>query len=290
MASAVKSPKRRLSKLVNAAGVVAFTWDDFFLVSSSVTQDPSRLVLVGGQALEAWGVFLGVLAPTGDQHPLTEDTDWLGSARDAEWLGKLLGTQRAIEIQKPQLGDASSNTAIMYLEGAEGGVLWMDFLSSVTGLTDQEITKYAVQVDIPAKDLASSGVSIRVLHPIHCLASRMANLETHEKKRRGNGPMQAQWAVDIVAAFLVAMVASRDERQVRRACEMVAELAEFKSGRYCFFAYGIDPLVAVSPEVVTAGGARFASDDWPRTLARIDRKRQRWALIDEQRSAKKASS
>jgi len=69
---------------------------------------------------------------------------------------------------------------------------------------------------------------------------------------------------------------------------MVAELAEFKSGRYCFFTYGIDPLEAVSPEVVIAGGVRFASEDWPRRLARIDRKRQKWALIDEMRSAKKA--
>jgi hypothetical protein len=73
----------RLSALVNQQGVAPFTAEDFLFVGSKVATDPARLILVGGQALETWGAYFDVLAPTGDRHPLTEDTDWLGSKKDA---------------------------------------------------------------------------------------------------------------------------------------------------------------------------------------------------------------
>ena len=43
---------RRLSQIVKDAGIHAFTKDDFYLVCNGVAQDPVRLVLVGGQAME----------------------------------------------------------------------------------------------------------------------------------------------------------------------------------------------------------------------------------------------
>jgi len=96
---------KRLSQIVKDAGIHAFTRDDFYLVCNGVAQDPARLVLVGGQAIEVWGVLLDVPALTGDQNSLTEDTDWLGSATDAQWLANFLQCENANELTKATLDD-----------------------------------------------------------------------------------------------------------------------------------------------------------------------------------------
>ncbi len=114
MARALSTGKR-LSRLAAKQGLAAFSPDDFYDVGAKVSQDPERLILVGGQALEVWGVVLGVPAPAGDASPLTEDADWLGSQDDARWLANLLGVGRT-ELQVPDFNDATPNTALMYLE------------------------------------------------------------------------------------------------------------------------------------------------------------------------------
>lgn len=270
-----KGERNRLSQIVNESGVDAFTRDDFFQVSGHVSLEPERLILVGGQALETWGVLLDVLAPTGDRHPLTEDTDWLGSADDAAWLAQLLGAQQTVELKRATLDDNTPNTAVLLLETGDGRILLMDFLHSITGLAERDIKALAVPIDIPHKD--GHVVTLRVLHPLHCLASRMANLKTHPAKRQGNGPMQAAWAIDIVRAFLTHSTRNAEPAQIRKACHKVAELAEYGAGEYCFINFGIDPLAAITPEVVKAGGEGFSRTDWPGVLTRIDAKRRRWA-------------
>jgi len=74
----------------------------------------------------------------------------------------------------------------------------MDFLHSITGLGNAAINKMAVLLELP--DQHGTLLSLRVLHPLHCLQSRMANLQIYSKKRAGNGLLQAQWAVVIVRA------------------------------------------------------------------------------------------
>lgn len=265
----------RLSAHVSRHGIDSFTREDLLLVTSKVSLDPNRLVLVGGQALETWGVFFDVLAPTGDRHPLTEDADWLGDAADATWLCGLLGRD-STELQIAKIDDQGPSSAIAFLRTQDGRVLMMDFLHSVIGLQEKEIRELAIPVKV-------DGGEMHVLHPLLCLASRLANLELLPSKRQGNGPMQAQWAIDIVRAYLaLAYTKSLEEgspRQVIRAAHRVAEMAEYKSGRYCYLTYGLDPLSAVTPELVKAVNGRFATDDWPATVARINSKRERWLEI-----------
>lgn len=117
---------KRLSQIVKDAGIQAFTRDDFYLVCNGVAQDPARLVLVGGQAIEVWGVLLDVPAPTGDQNLLTEDTDWLGSAADAQWLANFLQCENAIELTKATLDDNTANTAVLLLQRPDGRILLME--------------------------------------------------------------------------------------------------------------------------------------------------------------------
>lgn len=263
-----------------------FLADDFYYIVDKTSRSPDRLVLVGGQAIEVWGVVLDVAPPASIQangqqfHALTVDTDWLGQKEDASWLAQLLGIERT-ELQIPAFGDPTPNTAILYLE-RNGRVMLMDFLSHITGLETSKLLQYAADVDVPMPD--GRYLPLRVLDPVHCLVSRMVNLKTYEAKRRGNGLLQAQWALDILRSYLRYMVqCGAPEEVMRTQCHRVAELAEYgsKSAEFCFVQYQIDPLQTVCATTVAAGGADFARIDWPNTVKRIRRKQEKW--IQKQR-------
>ncbi len=258
-----------------------FLPDDFYYVVDKTSRSPERLVLVGGQALEVWGVVLDIAPPIavaeGGQHfhALTVDADWLGQKADAQWLAELLGIHQT-ELCIPAEDDPTPSTAALYLK-RNGRVMLMDFLTTITGIQNDELQRYAADVELDMPD--GRNVPLRVLDPVHCLLSRMANLKTHPAKRQGNGLLQAQWAQAILRAYLHYMVKHEaPEDAMRKQCHRVAELAEFgsKAAEFCFTQYQIDPLQTIDEAVVVAGGADFAAMDWPRTVARIRRKQAKW--------------
>lgn len=264
----------RLSEWVSKHGVAAFTLDDFLFVGSKVATDPERLILVGGQAIETWGVLLNVPAPTGDKHPLTEDTDWLGSKEDAQWLCTQLG--RDVEMHFPKPHEAGPSTALAFIRRPDDRVLMMDFLRAIVGVSEEEIRKLAVPVAI-------SGITLHVLHPLLCLKSRLANVAVLPSKRRGNGPLQAEWAIDITTAFLLKATQEQSARAATRACHRVAEIAASDHARYCLLNHGIDASRAVTEEVVQSIGGRFETEDWPVKKAWIEKRQQRWREIHAKR-------
>ena len=145
----------RLSEWVSKHGVAAFTFDDFLFVGSKVATDPERLILVGGQAIETWGVLLNVVAPTGDSYPLTEDTDWLGSKEDAQWLCAQLG--RDVEVHFPKPHEAGPSTALAFIRRPDNRVLMMDFLRAIVGVSEDETRKLAVPVAISGMTSSTCG-------------------------------------------------------------------------------------------------------------------------------------
>ena len=178
----------RLSEIVAKRGIDAFRFDDFLFVGKQLSQDPSRLILVGGQAIETWGHVFHVLPPTGDHAPLTEDTDFFGSKKDAQWLCNLLGKD-STELILAKDFDPSANTAMAYILTSDGRILLIDFLKTLIGLDNEIIKATAVPIDV-------AGVRLNVLHPLLCLKSRLSNLEHLSVKRNTNGVMQAHWSID----------------------------------------------------------------------------------------------
>ena len=262
----------RLSAYVNQHGIDAFNFDDFVFVSQHVAKSPDPLILVGGQALETWGLAFKVQAPTGDHAPLTEDADWLGSKKDALWLCERLGKQNT-ELMLAGDFDSTPSTALAYLRRPDGRVLMMDFLRTIVGPSAEDVRRLAVTVRI------ADQVTLNVLHPLLCLESRMGNLEVIPVKRTGNGPMQAQWAVAIVSAYLQTWSATASKDELAKACRCLAEMAEFKYGRYCWTNYRLDPLQSVGLNLVEQIGGQFESQEWPRVVKRIVERRRKW---DEQ--------
>lgn len=229
-------------------------------------------MLVGGQALEAWGHFFGVVPPTGNHEPLTEDTDFLGNKEDARWLCKLLGKDET-ELVLAKDFDPSPNTAIAYIRRPDDRILMIDFLRAIIGVSNEDIGKTSVRVEV-------AGNQLQVLHPLLCLKSRLANLEQLAVKRSGNGVMQAKWSIDIVRAYLLDLLGRNvSQRELIQQFSMVSEISEFGAGPYCYKNFGLDPLTAITSDMVEQIGTRFVTDDWPRRLARIEAKRQKYQTI-----------
>lgn len=271
----------RISAALEQHGASPFRADDFYYVIEKTSQDPQRLVLIGGQAIEVWGVVLKVPPPvatsrgdTGPFHALTSDADWLGSSEDAKWLATLLGVGiTALKI--PGINDNSPSTAMLYLQREENHVVLMDFLMAVTGLDNKDVEARATELDIPT---ATGGTfKLRVLDPIHCLVSRMANLKAYASKRDTNGIDQTHWALSIVHAYLCAIIQNGVKpEQVASQVRRILELAEFGPAEYCYTHFQIDPLQCVSPQVLAFAGELFASKEWTIKLAGIEKKRQKW--------------
>ncbi len=260
----------RVRDLVRQQGIASFTADDFRFVTSKISEDPGRLILVGGQAVAVWGILFDTPSPLGEQQTLTEDADWLGDKLDAKWLCDRLGSPSDVDLQFAGDFDSTPSSALAFLRRGNR-VVMMDFLRAIVGPEKAEIEDLAVEVVLQES-------SFLVMHPLLCLESRFANLEAIPSKRRGNGPLQAVWMINITRAFLLSQVAQgQDPKQVAKAIKRIAELAEFKrAGRYCFLNFQLDPLQAIPDEAVTYAGDGFANHEWPRLHERILGKQQRW--------------
>ena len=259
-------------------GIDQFTFEDFQLVTSKVAIDPERLVLVGGQAIEVWGFLFGVKSPKGEPLALTEDADWLGSRQDAQWLCENLSEFASYDLQMPGDFDSTPSSALVFIKRGDKHYM-MDFLRSIVGPSVEEVRKLAVTVEL-------GGSRIQVMHPVLCMHSRMANLEVLESKRSGNGPIQARWMAEILGVYFQYLVAAHAPSiDVKKQCQKLAELAEYQSGRFCYVHFGLDPLTAIADSVIQYIGGAFAEKEWPRKIARIQAKRERWLTQHRRTSA-----
>lgn len=259
---------QRLRDLVGKQGIAKFTADDFKLVTDKVATDPERLILVGGQAIEVWAVLFDVPSPLGKGIALTEDTDWLGGKRDAQWLCSLLEGPAKIDLQFAKDFDGTPSSAVAFIQRGDR-ILLMDFLRAICGPTNEDVKRLAVRVDL-------DGGAIKVLHPLLCLHSRLANLREIPAKRNANGIAQAKWMIEIFRTYLVKMIGVLDPVQLAKACREVSKLAEFQPGRYCFEEYELDPLESIDPAVVDHIGGKFAEIEWANVVRRIREKQAGW--------------
>lgn len=258
----------RLRDLVGKQGIAKFTADDFKLVTNRVATDPGRLILVGGQAIEVWAVLFDVPSPLGKGIALTEDTDWLGGKRDAQWLCSLLEGSAKVDLQFSTDFESPVSSAIAFIQ-RDDRILLMDFLRAIVGPSIEEVKRLAVQVDL-------DGGAIKVPHPLLCLHSRLANIREIAAKRNENGLAQARWMIDIFRAYLLKMIGTLDSIQLAKNCREVAKLAEFQPGRFCYEHFQIDPLLAIDNAVVEHVGGKFLELEWPNLTRRIRDKQAGW--------------
>ena len=132
--------------------------------------------LVGGQALNFWAERYSATAPELAHYgPYTsKDVDFFGTVDVARKLALSLGGS----VRVPNLDDHTPQSAIVKAI-VLGREIEIDFLWNVAGPPADELKKQMVKVAYPVRaDGAALTVPMSVMHPLHCLQSRAANVIT----------------------------------------------------------------------------------------------------------------
>lgn len=154
------------------------------------------LVLVGGQALAFWMDRFGVRQP-GQLPAVSRDVDFF--TRDPTNSAPLRELARAIhgraEILPPEAISALIGSAVA--PAGDDQIYNVDLLHSLVGLEREEVERNAVLASLPGVERP-----LRVMHPLHVLQSRNANLHELASKQDAVGQMQLRLAIDVARRFL----------------------------------------------------------------------------------------
>ena len=154
------------------------------------------VVLVGGQALAFWMDRYGIRQP-GELPAVSRDVDFF--TPNAANAAPLLDFAHAIHgkavVLPPKAISALVGSAVAAAE--DDRVYNVDLLHSVVGLSRDEINANAVMVRVDGVDHP-----FRVLHPLHVLQSRNANLHELREKQDELGRLQLRLAIEVVRRFL----------------------------------------------------------------------------------------
>jgi hypothetical protein len=225
-------------------------------------------ILVGGQSLTFWVDFFKIPVPKSNTPYLTQDADVLATKHDA----RIFATELHGTLNIPKPGDHTPNTSIITYKTADGRTLFVDFMGTLIGLTNEEIRKTAVEFEHPEYGF------IRILHPTLVLKSRIVNLHRLQSKRDTNGIEQARLAVLVAKAFFenyisLGLAGTNPDRYLVDRVKWLGKLALSDAGIYVFAQWGIDVMEAAPRNLIT--NKKFHAEHWPRLDLRIRAKRDR---------------
>jgi hypothetical protein len=237
----------------------------FFHALQKATQPA---ILVGGQSLTFWVDFFKIPVPKSNTPYLTQDADVLATKHDA----RIFATELHGTLNIPKPGDHTPNTAIVTYNTPDGRTLFVDFMGTLIGLTNEEIRKTAVEFEHPEYGF------IRILHPTLVLKSRIVNLHRLQSKRDTNGIEQARLAVLAAKAFFenyisLGLAGTNPDRYLVDRVKWLGKLALSDAGIYVFTQWGIDVMEAAPRNLIT--NKKFHAEHWPRLDSRIRAKRDR---------------
>lgn len=238
------TPPETISRLLAAAGV--------------------DLVLVGGQALAFWVLRYGLAVPV-EHAAISSDTDFLaGSPGDRSIVERLAA---AIDGQ-PLFPSRRAMTALVGQAVRivnEDEFVNVDVIDTVIGIDRQAIQSRAVRVDL-------DGTVFLVMHPLHVLQSRLANIYKLKEKQNAKGEMQLAMSIDVAREFIRAKAGeARAAGSVARSpiqsdVSEVERMALEDAGRKVARRTGICVADAIDPSSIPAGP--FWDRKW-QTISRL---------------------
>ncbi|WP_139841104.1 hypothetical protein [Methylocaldum sp. SAD2] len=123
-------------------------------------------VLIGVQAVALWTQFYHL---TPNLPVLSSDIDFLGDSDAAEQASEKL-IRYAARLYLPNLDDPTPNSGKIALDlPGHPDPIEIDYLYAITGLDSDDIARRAVTLNLNQHRL-------KILHPVQCLESKIANL------------------------------------------------------------------------------------------------------------------
>lgn len=203
----------------------------------------NTIVLVGGQALAFWvDHYAKRVAPPGPV--ASKDIDFCGGQSAVATAALRLGGTYKV----PEPFSNTPNTGVVEFVDPKGNARWIDFLGDPFGLDFGDVAEWAVEVEVPLAD-GSETVTFRVMHPVHCLQSRISNVGGLPGYQGEHALTQARASVSCVREYLVDVLDDAGDNAARRVLRLNEHIYRFAWGslyaRKVFKEYGIDAFEAV---------------------------------------------
>lgn len=219
------------------------TSDVVYLASIIGVED--GVFIVGGQSLNLWAERYSDRFPELDAYgPFTsKDIDYFGHRQAAAKLANALDG----ELLCPSMDDATPNTAVVRAT-INGRLVVIDFIASVLGIMHVDhLKRHAVQITARMRGVDGShhgSIAIPVMHPVHCMISRIANVLSPATRRQDDNAMRqlaaSRW---VVYGYLQEMLESSE---IRAATDVVQDLYDYirsdQFGRTAHEHVAFDPL------------------------------------------------
>lgn len=204
----------------------------------------SRIVLVGGQAVNFWADYYldRVDALAADAPFTSKDIDFLGSRASVKECAERL----LVDPILPDVSDTGQNSGALYYVDEHGHRRVIQFLTRVFGgRTLDRTTATAVWFDLLADDGHAVG-AFRVMHPLMALKSKAINTQAPLHRRDERSLKQLRAAIICAREYTRDLL---DAGQQREALDLVEQLFKFvdkdRRGRDVARTTGIDPWHAV---------------------------------------------
>lgn len=200
-----------------------------------------ELILVGGQALNAWAEALGVASDNAEGlygAALSDDIDFLGLAPAAIALAEALEADVAVAT----MDDHTPNAAIVTFD-YDGEQNQIDVLHSLQGFSHLELEQVRRWAAVPIMPNAGRG-ALRVMHAVHCLQSQLENVYGSLNRRAdADGARNAnrvRLAAEVVRRTIPRYLDDNDAGSGRAVVEKVYEFARARPALRALTQDGID--------------------------------------------------
>lgn len=184
------------------------------------------LVLVGGQATNAWAEALGVANEYEEGvygAALSDDIDFLGLAPAAIKLAKAIGG----DVQVAGIDSHTPNAAVVTVD-FDGEKNIIDVLHSLQGFSEGELREVRAWAATPEMPEALES-KLRVMHPLHCLQAQLENvygsLNRREREDGERNANRVRLLCEIVRRTIQRYLADGEIDSARVMIERLYELA-----------------------------------------------------------------
>ena len=217
-----------------------------------VQLQPARdaIVLIGGQALNLWAErYASEAIELAREAPFTsKDIDFYGTAEAVERCARLLGGTHEL------FGVHDRSEAAGVVTTPEG--IAIDLVRTPRGVHPDELTQRAVPL-----------LSTRVMHPIHVLVSRAANV-VHLSRTDATSLKQLRAAIVVVREFTREALRQLGPRAAHRLNAWAFEVAKSDDGLAVWHQHGVDLFPAILLDA--ALGEAFVAKRYPQMLRALE--------------------
>lgn len=223
---------------------------------------PDDTVLVGGQALAVWIDWYDIdMSKSLLVAAVSQDADLLGGIPALDSILKAVNNSK--QVYRNTGKEVTALVGEICIPVSPHEVVMVDVIHRLAGMDAGKVRALAVRVQI-------GNNSIKVMHPLHVLESRINNLFLLKSKRTDEGYEQARLALEVAGAHILDQVrqSSRPEgdgeraaRMSMRAVEHVVKIATSSAGRFAAKDERIDFLSAL--KVDEFDNEAFRTLRWP---------------------------